>query len=129
MQPRYAYFNGRVVPYENARLSVLTHAFNYGTAVLGGIRGYWNNEDGQLFLFRAVDHFKRLRRSAKLMGMEITASEEDLVANVTELLRSERLLEDCYVRAVAYYSDESLGVRIHDLTPDVTIVVLPYGHY
>ncbi len=117
------------MPYSDARLPLLTHAYNYGTTVVGGIRGYWNNEEGQLFLFRPVEHFHGLRVSAKLLGMEIHSSDADLLNNALELLRAERLFEDCYVRAVAYYSDESLGVRIHDLTAELSMVAVPYGHY
>jgi branched-chain amino acid aminotransferase len=127
--PSHAFFKGSVVAYVDAKLGVLTHAFNYGTGVVAGIRGYWNNEEGQLYLFRARDHVARLRASAKLLGMEVLASEDDLMNGLVALLRAERLFEDCYVRLVAYYSDETLGVRVHDLTADVTIVALPYGHY
>ncbi len=129
MQPSFAFFDGRVVPYKEARVSVLTHGFNYGTTLVTGVRGYWNNEEGQLFLFRPAEYFKRLIASAKLLGVELTMSEAELVSSAKEVLRAERLFEDCYLRAIAYYSDESLGVRIHDLTSDVAMVAVPYGHY
>ncbi len=129
MHPAYAFFNGRIVPYKDARLSVLTHGFNYGTTMVTGARGYWNNDEGQLYLFRPFDYFRRLRASSKLLGMEITLSDDELVGHAIELLRAERLFEDCYVRAVAYYMDESLGVRIHDLTTDITMIAVPFGHY
>ncbi len=127
--PRFAFFQDHVVPYDEARLPLLTHAFNYGTAVVGGVRGYWNNEEGQLFLFRPVEHLQGLRVSAKLLGMEVSPSEAELVHSATELLRAEQCYEDCYLRAVAYYSDESLGVRVHDLTTHISMIVVPYGHY
>ena len=127
--PRFAYFNDAIVPYAEAKLGVLTHAFNYGTSALSGIRGYWNNDEGQLFLFRPLDHLRRLVASAKLLGMECPFSPEELLDRVLQVLRAEQLTEDCYIRSVVYYADESLGVRLHDLTPAVTMYVLPYGHY
>ena len=57
--PNYAFFGGRIIPYSEAKVGILTHALNYGTAVFGGLRAYWNEEEKQLFVFRPQDHFKR----------------------------------------------------------------------
>ena len=59
--PNYAYFKGSIVPYGEAKVGVLNHALNYGTAVFGGIRAYWNGDPEQLYLFRPKDHYKRSR--------------------------------------------------------------------
>jgi branched-chain amino acid aminotransferase len=129
MNPRYAFFKGRVVPYSDAKIGVLTHALNYGTAVFGGLRGYWNDDEKQLFVFRPADHFKRFLQSAKLLNMELPYSADDLTRSVVDLLRAENHREDCYIRPLGYYSDETIGVRIHNLHGDVSIVALPFGHY
>ena len=113
--PRHAFFRGRLVPYEQARVGVLTHALNYGTAVFAGIRAYWNAEEEELFVFRPLDHFRRLLESAKLLGMRLPFTEEGLAAALTELLRVELYREDCYIRPLAFYADEAVGVRLHDL--------------
>ena len=76
--PRHAYFMGKIVPFEDAKVSVATHAFNYGTAVFGGLRGYWNEEQKKLFVFRPRDHFRRLLNSAKMMCMEVPHTPESL---------------------------------------------------
>jgi len=128
-EPRFAFFRGRVIPYTDARLGLLTHALNYGTAVFGGLRGYWNEEEEELFVFRPLDHFRRLRESARLLRMDLQPSEADLWAGLLRLLRAEGLRTDCYVRALAFYGDETLGVRLHDLTPEVSIVAFPFGRY
>ena len=60
--PKYAYLRGAIVPYSEAKVGVLTHALNYGTAVFGGMRAYWNSDEEQLYIFRPLDHFKRLQR-------------------------------------------------------------------
>ncbi len=127
--PRYAFFRGQLVAYSEARVGVLTHALNYGTAVFAALRAYWNGEEGELFLFRPRDHFRRFLESARLLGMEPPDTEESLSASTVELLRAEQYKEDCYVRPLAFYGDESVGVRLHNLTPEVSIVALPFAHY
>jgi len=129
MEPKYAFFKGRVVPYSEAKVGVLTHALNYGTAVFGGLRGYWNEDEKQLFVFRPADHFKRFLQSAKLLNMELPYSSDELTQHLRDLLRTENHREDCYIRPLAYYADETIGVRIHNLHADVSIVTLPFGHY
>jgi branched-chain amino acid aminotransferase len=127
--PRYAHFKGELVPYADAKIGVLTHALNYGTAVFGGIRGYWNPEEEELFVFRPEDHFRRFLDSAKLLNMKFDTSPPVLVNAVRELLQAEGWKQDCYIRPLAFYADEGIGVRLHDLTPAISIVSLPYGKY
>jgi branched-chain amino acid aminotransferase len=128
-EPRFAFFRGRVVPYGEARVGLMTHALNYGTAVFGGLRGYWNEDEQELFVFRPLDHFRRFRESASLLRMTLRFSPEDLWAGLRDLLREERLRQDCYVRPLAFYGDETIGVRLHDLTPEVSMVAIPFGRY
>jgi len=127
--PKFAFFKGRIVPYSDAKLGVLTHTFNYGTGVFGGVRAYWNSDEEQLFIFRPLDHFRRFLNSAKLLLMDLPYSEADLTQIVIDLLRAEDYKTDAYIRPLAYFSDEIIGVRLHNLTPDVTIVSLPFGSY
>ena len=127
--PNYAFFKGRIVPYKEANVGILTHALNYGTAVFGGLRGYWNDDEKQLFVFRPLDHFKRFLQSGKLMCMEIPYSAEDLVNSLTELMRKEGHQQDCYIRPLAFFSNEIIGVRLHNLKTEVSIVCLPFGRY
>jgi branched-chain amino acid aminotransferase len=127
--PRYAFFRGRIVPYPEARVGVLTHGLNYGTGVFSGIRGYWNEEEKDLFIFRPEDHYRRFLESAKMLGMELEWSAHELTAALLELVRTEGHREDCYIRSLAFYADETVGVRLHDLTPEVSIVSIPYGRY
>lgn len=127
--PRFAFFRGRVVPYSEAKVGVLTHALNYGTGVFAGMRGYWNDDEQELFIFRSNDHFRRFLQSAKLLCMEFPWSDDDLTKSLIELIRTEDLHCDCYIRPLAFYSDEIIGVRLHDLTPELSIVTIPFGHY
>ena len=129
MLPNYAFFKGRVVPYKDANVGVLTHALNYGSAVFGGLRAYWTPEEQQLFIFRPQDHFKRFRQSARLMCMDLPYSEDQLVNALTELMRKEGYKEDCYIRPLAFFADEIIGVRLHNLHTELSIIALPFGSY
>lgn len=127
--PRYAFFKGRVVPYSEARVGVLTHGLNYGTGVFSGMRGYWNPDEKELYLFRPEDHYRRFLESARMLGMELPWNVRQLSVAAAELLRTEGHREDCYLRSLAFYGDETVGVRLHDLTPEVSIVAMPFGRY
>src|SRR5436853_7012183 len=100
------------------------HAMNYGTAVFGGLRAYWNDDEKQLFVFRPQDHFKRFLQSAKLMCMELPYSADQLVDALTELMRKEGHEKDCYIRPLAFLSDEIIGVRLHSLHTEVAVMAL-----
>ena len=127
--PRHAYFKGQVVPYGDAKVGVLNHALNYGTAVFAGVRAYWNPEREQLFLFRPNDHFKRFLDSAKLMCMELEQTPESLTQATLDLLRADGHQCDVYIRPLAYKADEMIGVKLHDLTDEFSIVALPFQRY
>jgi branched-chain amino acid aminotransferase len=127
--PKFVFFNGKIVPYEDARVGVLTHALNYGTAVFGGIRAYWNKKENQLFVFRPYDHYKRFLESMKIMRMKSDFTKEDLTKSTLELLGKHHYEEDCYIRPLAFYADEIIGVRLHNLTPAVSIAAMPFGRY
>ena len=127
--PNYAYFRGEIVPYSEAKVGVLTHGLNYGTAVFTGVRAYWNEEHEQLYVFRAADHFQRLLHSAKIMFMDFDHSPESLTELTLNLLRKEGYRCDIYIRPLAYKADEIVGVKLHDLVDEITIAALPFDSY
>jgi len=127
--PTNAYFNGKIVPYSEAKVGVLTHALNYGTAAFAGIRAYWNEDEQQLYIFRPEDHYRRFLNSAKLLCMEFDYSPESLTQTTLELLRTDGHRCDVYIRPLAYKADEIVGVKLHDLHDEVSIVALPFGRY
>jgi branched-chain amino acid aminotransferase len=127
--PNYAFFKGRIVPYSEARVGVLNHTLNYGTGAFAGVRGYWNSEEEQLFVFRPFDHFRRFLESGKLLCMDLPYTADDLVQGLFELLRTENYRCDCYIRPLLFFTDEIIGVRLHNLTADVSIVSIPFGSY
>ena len=127
--PKFAFFQGHIVPYSEARVGVLVHTLNYGTGAFAGIRGYWNEDAQELYVFRPRDHYRRFMDSAKLLCMELPYTEEDLTRTTIELLRMENYRTDSYVRPLAYFSDEIIGVRLHGLQAEVSIVAIPFGSY
>lgn len=127
--PNYAYFQGKIVPYSDAKIGVMTHGLNYGTAAFGGVRGYWNDEEEQLFIFRPLDHFARLLNSAKLLSMDIGLNPEELTDITRELIRAENHRQDVYIRPLIYKSDEIIGVKLHDVGDAITIFTVPFDRY
>ncbi|HEU4759233.1 MAG TPA: branched-chain amino acid transaminase [Dehalococcoidia bacterium] len=129
MPTPYAYFKKQIVPLAEAKIGIMTHAFNYGTAVFEGIRGNWNPDDEQLYVFRLKEHFDRLRRSCRIMRIDFPYSDEELYSLTTKLVEMSGFREDVYIRPLAYKSSEVLGVRLHDLEDDFLIFVAPFGPY
>ncbi len=127
--PRMAFFKDRIVPYAEAQVGLLTHTLNYGTGVFAGIRGYWNKDQSKLFIFRLPDHVRRLHESSRLMRMNLALGEDATARAVLDLVKAEGLQEDCYIRPLAFYCDEVIGVRLHGLTPALGIVAVPFGLY
>ncbi len=124
-----AYFEGDFVPLSEARLPVMTHGFLYGTATFEGIRAYWNEEQGQLYGLKLLDHFRRLQRSAKILMMKLPMPPEELVELTVELLRRNGFRQDAYVRPTLYKSTEAIGVRLHNLEERLLMFAVPFGEY
>lgn len=127
--PKFAFFDGQVVPYQDAKVGIMNHTLNYGTGVFGGVRGYWNEEGQQLYVFRPLDHYRRLLESAKLVCSTIPYTPEEMSDITLELLRAEGYREDCYVRPLVYKSDEVIGVRLHDLNAALGMFAVPFTRY
>ena len=109
MVPRFKYLmvDGEIVPYEEAKIHILTPAVRYGATVFEGIRAYWNEGQKQLYLFRCMEHFERLLQSAKLMGMENCAYDSQALIEISvDLLRKNSVQEDVHIRPSLFVSGE-----------------------
>jgi branched-chain amino acid aminotransferase len=129
MPTPYAYFQGNIVPLSEAKIGIMTHAFNYGTAVFEGIRGNWNEDAQATFLFRQREHFERLGQSAHILGMKMNVSVDKLCEIATELVERSGFTEDVYLRPMVYLSGEVLGVRLHNVDCDTLIFLSPFPAY
>ncbi len=125
----WAFLDGEFVPIRQAKVSVLTHAFNYGTGVFEGIRAYWNAPQEQLYGLHLKEHYRRLHRSCRIMRISLAYTVDDLVGITLELLRKCGYREDAYVRPIAYKSSPLIGVRLHDLEDAFTVFAVPFGTY
>ena len=129
MTTPYAYLRKQFVPLAEAKIGVMTHAFNYGTGVFEGIRGNWNADDEAIYLFRVEDHLRRLKASGKILHIKIDQSVEEIAQLVVRLVEMSGYREDVYVRPLAYKSSEIVGVRLHNLEDDLLLFVAPFGPY
>lgn len=127
--PHFAYFEGKIVPYAEARVGVATHALNYGTGAFGGLRGYWNPDHEQLYVFRPRDHFVRLLLSARMLCCNLDLTPEGLTDLALQVVRAEGYRRDCYIRPLIYKASEVIGVRLHDLRDELTIYSVPFTKY
>src|SRR4051812_10324303 len=125
----YAFFQKQIVPLEEAKVSVVTHALHYGTACFEGIRGNWNAEEETLYLFRLKEHFERLLQSCKIIRIQLPFTADELSDLTVQIIERSAFREDVYVRPLAYKSSTVIGVRLHNLEDDVLIFALPFGNY
>ena len=121
MPTPYAYFQGKIVPLEEAKVGVMTHAFNYGTAVFEGIRGNWNDDDKTIYLFRVREHYERLLKSSKILQLDVHDTIDRLCELTLEIVERSGFEEDVYIRPLVYKSSEQVGVRLHNLESDTVI--------
>jgi branched-chain amino acid aminotransferase len=99
---RYLYLNGKLLPYDEARIHVQSGAVKYGASVFEGLRAYWNPAQGELYVFRLQEHIDRLFGSLRLMRMEHSYSREELASSILEVLRKNEVREDVHIRQTAY---------------------------
>ena len=123
------YFEGEYVPLRDAKVSIMTHAFMYGTAVFEGIRAYWNEEQGKLLGLKIREHVERIRQSCRIMLMENVPSVDELTGLIVETVRRNGFREDVYIRPSFYKSTRAIGVRLHHLENQLYIITIPFGNY
>src|SRR5437868_6318325 len=107
----------------------MTHALHYGTGCFEGIRAYWNPEHQQLYLLQAEPHYARLRRSARILRLDIPHTNEELVAITVDMLRRNDARTDTYIRPLVFISAEEIGVRLHGMQRSFLIYSAPLGEY
>jgi branched-chain amino acid aminotransferase len=123
------YFEGAFVPLRDAKVSIMTHAFMYGTATFEGIRGYWNAERQTLFGLFLREHVERIRNSCRILLIDDVPSVDELTGLILETVRRNHFREDVYIRPSFYKSTRAIGVRLHDLQHQLYIIAIPFGNY
>jgi branched-chain amino acid aminotransferase len=105
--PRYVWFNGRIVPYDQARIHVQSAALKFGAAVYEGLRGYWNADARELYVFRQDAHAARLCQSTKLMRMEMSFTLAQIREGVLDVLRANDFREDVHIRQSVFLEGDT----------------------
>lgn len=124
-----AYFNGEYVPLEDAKISIMTHAFNYGTGLFEGIRGYYNAEEDNILVFRLTEHVDRMVRNCRIMCMDIPEDHAAIEEVCLELVRKSGFREGVYIRPIIYKSACSLGPTVKDVASSLCCYVIKLGDY
>ena len=120
------WMNGELVDWDKAQVHVLTHTLHYGTGVFEGIRAYETSQGPAVF--RLTDHIVRLHNSAKIIGMELPYTVDELV-EATKATVASTGLPSCYVRPIAYLGYGEMGLNTLPCTVDVAIACWPWGAY
>ena len=122
----HIWYDGKLVPWRDATTHVLTHSLHYGLAVFEGVRAY--NTDIGTAIFRLKEHTERLFNSAHIYMMKIPYSREVLMEAQKEVVRANKL-ESCYIRPIAFYGSEKMGVSPKGASVHVAIAAWPWGAY
>ncbi|MBZ0187646.1 MAG: branched-chain amino acid transaminase [Candidatus Obscuribacterales bacterium] len=125
----YAFFEGNFVPVDKAKISIKTHALQYGTGIFEGIRAYWSEEKAELFVFRMRDHFERMADNMKILHIDCKFSIDELYSLTTELLKKNAPRTDTYIRPFAYKNSTRVGPGLQDNPSELSIYTVPFGAY
>ena len=130
MGKELAFFEGKIVPVDSAKVGIMTHALHYGTAVFEGIRGNWNPIKEKMFVFRLKEHYERLIKGCKILNMDINYSVQDLCNITIDLIKASEYKEDIYIRPLAYKSEEKVAnLKLHELDSSFALMIVPFGNY
>lgn len=125
----YAFFEGKFVDIDDAKVSIKTHVVQYGTGVFEGVRGYWNEKEEEVYLFRLTDHFARLNDSMKIMRIEPKFSVDEMCKIAVELVKKNAPRTDVYVRPLAYKASTAIGPGLHNNPSEFCMYSAPFGAY
>ena len=125
----YAFFEGRIVPFADARISVGTHAVQYGTGAFAGIRGYLDADGETINIFRLPEHTARLLNSAKLLRATLPFTRKTLARTIIDLVEKNAPTGDVYIRPFVYKSSVQLTPRLTGLDNELAVYMLQLGDY
>lgn len=123
------YFRGDFRPQEEAKISVKAKGLNYGLGCFEGIRAYWNKKAERLYIFRALEHYRRFHRSMRMLNMIPPMSPEEMVEITVELLRRNNVREGSYIRPLAFMGSDALSPTIVEEDNEFAIYTLPLKDY
>lgn len=122
----FIWFDGKLVPWREANVHVLTHTLHYGTGCFEGVRAYHADQGTAIFQLEA--HTERLFNSAKILGMEIPYSKDEITAAQIAAVK-ENNLDSAYIRPMCFYGSEGIGLRADNLKVHVMVAAWEWGAY
>lgn len=126
---KYAFFEGDFVPEGEAKISIATHALQYGTGCFGGIRGYLDRDGKTINIFRLPEHTRRLLQSGSILRSQLPYSAEDIGGIVTELIRRNAPNQNVYIRPFIYKAGLQLVPRLRGVPDELAVYMLPLDDY
>lgn len=125
----YCFFKGQIMPLAEANVNISTHALNYGTGCFEGIRAYWNAQEGQLYVLKALEHYQRLLLSCRILKINLPYNAEELVERTRLMLAKNDYREDVYIRPFAFKASQVIKVTLTGLRDELAIFSVPMGNY
>jgi branched-chain amino acid aminotransferase len=125
----YAFFQGKIFPNEDAKISIMTNGFQYGTGYFAGIRGYYSAKEKCLSIFRLDDHYKRFLSSANILGCPLPYTCEELKKITIDLVKKNKPKTNAYFRPFAYVGNTELGPNLANVTLDYAMYMIPLEEY
>ncbi len=125
----YIYFEGKIVPEDEAKISIKTNSFHYGTAVFEGIRAYYDEETNKMYGLFFKEHYQRLFQNMKVLNMKIDESIDELVDITKELIKKNNIKSDIYIRPIVYFSDLKISPKLIGYKAKIAIYTYPLGDY
>lgn len=126
----FVFFQDKIVKKEEAKIPIMTNALQYGNAIFGGIRGYYNKQQGFLSIFRVDDHYKRFLLSLKILGVRINYNLSQLKEITIKLVKKNNPKTDTYFRPFAYASSLNISPNLEaDKHFAFSLYMLPLGEY
>lgn len=126
---KICFFNGKYVPLQDATVNIQTHALQYGTACFGGIRGYWNEQQKNIFIFRIDEHHKRLNNSANMLFMKLDYNLSEFTEIARKVLQEGQWGQNVYLRPFLYKADLDISPRLHNVKDAFALYVLGLDDY
>jgi branched-chain amino acid aminotransferase len=125
----HAFFQGRIIPFADARISIGTHSVQYGTGAFAGIRGYLDDDGQAINIFRLLDHAQRLLNSGRLLRAELPFDRDSLARTIVSLVERNAPKGDVYIRPFIYKPAVQLTPRLRGLGDELAIYMLVMGDY
>ncbi len=126
---KYAFFEGDIVPFENAKVSIATHALQYGTGCFAGIRGYLDRDGKSINIFRLPDHTRRLVQSGLIIRADLPYGPDDIGQIIVDLVKKNAPTQNVYIRPFIYKAGLDLTPKLHGIKDELAIYMMPLGDY